>query len=81
MEPTSGKIHIDKVNVLNLRLHDLRSRIAIIPQDSILFIGTLRKNLDPVGEYTDLELWNALEEVALTTRLGRLDETGLDTQV
>ena len=81
MEPTSGKIHIDKVNVLNLRLHDLRSRIAIIPQDSILFIGTLRKNLDPVGEYTDLELWNALEEVELTTRLGRLDETGLDTQV
>ena len=81
VEPTSGQIHIDNVNVLNLGLHDLRSRIAIIPQDSILFIGTLRKNMDPVGEYTDPELWSVLEQVELTNRLGRLAGTGLDTQV
>jgi ATP-binding cassette subfamily C (CFTR/MRP) protein 4 len=63
-EPT-GKIFIDGVNVLMLGLHDLRSRIAIIPQDPVLFCGTLRKNLDPFNCHTDQDLWNALEEVQL----------------
>ncbi|KAM9388323.1 ATP-binding cassette sub-family C member 4 [Phaethornis superciliosus] len=60
-----GKIWIDKYLTSELGLHDLRKKISIIPQEPVLFTGTMRKNLDPFNEYTDEELWNALEEVQL----------------
>eukprot|EP00794_Sanderia_malayensis_P020178 gene20178-22153_t len=60
-----GEIIIDGINVLELGLKDLRSKLSIIPQDPVLFTGTMRRNLDPFTTYTDLELWNALEEVQL----------------
>ncbi|OXB56573.1 hypothetical protein ASZ78_003494 [Callipepla squamata] len=58
-----GRIWIDKYLTSELGLHDLRKKISIIPQEPVLFTGTMRKNLDPFNEYTDEELWNALEEV------------------
>ncbi|XP_057388585.1 ATP-binding cassette sub-family C member 4 isoform X6 [Balaenoptera acutorostrata] len=60
-----GKIWIDKVLTTEIGLHDLRKKMSIIPQEPVLFTGTMRKNLDPFNEHTDEELWNALEEVQL----------------
>lgn len=60
-----GHIIIDSVNTSDIGLHDLRSKISIIPQEPVLFSGTLRYNLDPFEEYSDAKLWNALEEVQL----------------
>lgn len=61
MEPASGRILIDGVDISKLGLEDLRSRLTIIPQDPVLFSGTLRHNLDPFGQYTDAELWAAVK--------------------
>ncbi|XP_042871644.1 ATP-binding cassette sub-family C member 3-like [Penaeus japonicus] len=61
IEGAGGEIDIDKVNIANVGLHDLRGRISILPQDPVLFSGTLRINLDPLGACSDADLWNALE--------------------
>ncbi|XP_055282538.1 ATP-binding cassette sub-family C member 4 isoform X2 [Moschus berezovskii] len=60
-----GKIWIDKILTTEIGLHDLRKKMSIIPQEPVLFTGTMRKNLDPFNEHSDEELWNALEEVQL----------------
>jgi len=60
-----SKILIDGVDLADIGLDDLRSRLAIIPQDPVLFEGTLRSNLDPFNQYADAELWNALRSVHL----------------
>ncbi|XP_073750487.1 ATP-binding cassette sub-family C member 4 isoform X2 [Callorhinus ursinus] len=72
-----GKIWIDKILTTEIGLHDLRKKMSIIPQEPVLFTGTMRKNLDPFNEHTDEELWNALTEVQLKEAIedlpGKLD--------
>jgi ATP-binding cassette, subfamily C (CFTR/MRP), member 1 len=67
VEISSGSITIDGVNIASVGLADLRSRLAIIPQDPTLFRGTVRSNLDPFNEHTDLELWSALRQADLVS--------------
>ncbi|KAJ8603880.1 hypothetical protein MRB53_042055 [Persea americana] len=84
-ELSGGSIVIDGVNIATVGLHDLRSKLAIIPQDPTLFRGTIRSNLDPFNEHSDLELWNALRQADLVGAEQKLDDTTgrvqLDTQV
>lgn len=62
---TEGAVLIDGIDTKDLGLHDLRSKISIIPQEPVLFSGTMRKNLDPFDEYSDDTLWRALGDVEL----------------
>lgn len=85
VELSGGKISIDGINIATIGLGDLRSRLAIIPQDPTLFKGTIRSNLDPFNQHTDLDLWNALRQAdlvgsdqAITDDSGRIH---LDTPV
>ncbi|EEB15150.1 multidrug resistance protein, putative [Pediculus humanus corporis] len=67
IEASSGKIFIDGIDISKVGLHDLRGRLTIIPQDPILFSGTIRMNLDPFMQCTDQEIWKALELAHLKT--------------
>lgn len=67
-ELSRGSIKIDGIDIATVGLHDLRSRLAIIPQDPTLFRGTVRSNLDPFHEHTDLELWSALRQADLVDK-------------
>ncbi|KJA16429.1 hypothetical protein HYPSUDRAFT_207024 [Hypholoma sublateritium FD-334 SS-4] len=65
VELTSGSVHLDGVDVASIGLADLRKALAIIPQDPLLFSGTLRTNLDPFNTHDDATLWDALRRVYL----------------
>ena len=74
VELSGGTITIDGINIAQVGLKDLRTRLAIIPQDPTLFRGTIRSNLDPFNEHTDLELWSALRQSDLVDANADLDD-------
>lgn len=75
-----GSIIIDGRNTSAMGLHDLRKKISIIPQEPVLFSGTMRYNLDPFDEYSDEKLWSALEEVKLKHAISDLPH-GLQSRI
>ncbi|RHY85827.1 hypothetical protein DYB35_010371 [Aphanomyces astaci] len=80
----AGHIRIDGLDIADVGLQNLRSHLAIIPQNPVLFKGTLRNYLDPFDEYDDDQLWLALKKVQLADRissvayklLGPVEENG-----
>ncbi len=74
VELSGGSISIDGIDIAQVGLKDLRTRLAIIPQDPTLFRGTIRSNLDPFNEHTDLELWSALRQSDLVGADEKLDD-------
>merc|ERR1712151_1338477 len=80
LELVDGVIEIDGVDISKLSLKDLRTKIAIIPQEPALFYGTLRSNLDPYSNYLDDDLWTAVEQAKLGPYV-REQKLGLDMEV
>ncbi|ELW66013.1 Multidrug resistance-associated protein 7 [Tupaia chinensis] len=66
LEPSSGRVLLDGVDTSQLELADLRSQLAIIPQEPFLFSGSVRENLDPRGLHEDKALWQVLEQCHLS---------------
>ncbi|KAK9084641.1 hypothetical protein Sjap_025052 [Stephania japonica] len=80
IEPTAGHIIIDGINISTIGLHELRSRLSIIPQDPTMFEGSVRSNLDPLEEYSDEQIWEALDRCQLGDEVRR-KEGKLDAAV
>ncbi|KRZ12469.1 Multidrug resistance-associated protein 5 [Trichinella zimbabwensis] len=76
-----GTICIDSHDVTLLDLRQLRCKIAVIPQDPVLFSGTLRFNVDPQGRCSDVQLWKAIETVQLKNVVEQKMGNGLDTRI
>ena len=74
LESRYGSILIDNLDINSIGLHDLRKRLTIIPQDPVLFSGTLRVNLDPFESYSDERVWDALEHAHLKSFVQGLDK-------
>lgn len=61
----SGRVLIDGQDILHVPLRALRHRVVVLPQEAIMFSGTLRENLDPLAVHTDEEIWRSLRAVGL----------------
>ena len=81
VELSGGSISIDGVNIATVGLYDLRSRLAIIPQDPTLFRGTVRSNLDPFDEHDDLKLWSALRQADLVDADSKLEDKSSHSRI
>ncbi|CAI9291139.1 unnamed protein product [Lactuca saligna] len=80
VEPTEGRIIIDELDITTIGLHDLRSNFGIIPQEPTLFNGSIRYNIDPLGEHSDQEIWQVLEKCQLRDAI-QDKKDGLDSLV
>ncbi|KAJ1857156.1 hypothetical protein GGF49_002084 [Coemansia sp. RSA 1853] len=74
IEAAGGQILIDGEDIAKYGLFDVRSKLSIIPQDPVLFAGTVRENLDPFNNYSDQEIWQALEHAHLADVIRAKDE-------
>jgi ABC-type multidrug transport system fused ATPase/permease subunit len=79
-EPCSGEIWIDNKNILTMPLQDVRSKLAIVPQDPTLFRGSVKSNLDPFDECTDEDMWDVLRKCKLSAYVARDMDGGLKGQ-
>lgn len=73
IEPAQGNVTIDSIDISTIGLRDLRKRLAIIPQETSLFEGTVRDNLDPADLHDDTELWTALQLSQLEEHITCMD--------
>ncbi|DAZ92948.1 TPA: hypothetical protein N0F65_004040 [Lagenidium giganteum] len=80
VEVANGRVLIDGVDIATLPLQALRAKLTIVPQDPMLFSGSLRMNLDPFGEKDDHELWEVLRKVHLADAVSAM-EGGLQFEV
>ena len=79
LPPTDGKILIDRINMLNLDMNEYRKQIAVVPQNTILFSGTIRENITyGLENISDDEIWSVIHEVGLEDLLDKMPD-GLDT--
>jgi ATP-binding cassette subfamily C (CFTR/MRP) protein 1 len=80
LEPTSGFVEVDGVNLSDLSLISVRNSLAVVPQEPVLFSGALRESLDPFNQYTDDEILAAIQRVHLGSFFDSLPQ-GLQTPV
>ncbi|CAG8480040.1 2241_t:CDS:10 [Ambispora gerdemannii] len=73
IEASDGAIYVDGIDISKIGLHNLRSRLTIIPQDPVLFEGTVAFNLDPFGTHDDVEIWQVLQSAHLKEYIAKLE--------